>query len=68
MEKIKENVNTKNSNLPISDVIGSKYIWLVKLNKDLLQNKYNLKKAGLYNGVIKNGIENTLLALKDYDM
>ena len=54
--------------LNISDVISSKNMWLEKLKKDLLQNKYNLKKVGLYNGLIKEGIENLLESLKDYDM
>jgi|688.fasta_scaffold08291_28 hypothetical protein len=43
-------------------------LFLEKLKKDLLQNKYNLKKVGLYNGLIKEGIENLLESLKDYDM
>jgi hypothetical protein len=43
-------------------------MWLEKLKKDLLQNKYNLNKVGLYNGLIKEGIENLLESLKDYDM
>jgi hypothetical protein len=55
-------------NLNISDVSDSKNMWLKKLKKDLLQNKYNLKKVGLYNGLIKEGIENLLESLKDYDM
>ena len=46
----------------------NKNMWLEKLQKDLLQNKYNLKKTGLYNGLIKEGIENLLHSLKDYDM
>jgi hypothetical protein len=54
--------------LNISDVISSKNMWLEKLKKDLLQNKYNLKKVGLYNRLIKEGIENLLESLKDYDM
>jgi len=49
-------------------VIRSKNIWLEKLKKDLLQNKYNLNKVGLYNGLIKEGIENLLESLKDYDI
>ena len=40
---------------------------LKKLKKDLLQNKYNLTKLGLYIGLIKQGIENLLIALKDYE-
>ena len=55
-------------NFNISDVISSKNMWLEKLKKDLLQNKYNLNKVGLYNGLIKKGIENLLESLKDYDM
>lgn len=47
---------------------SSKNIWLEKLKKDLLQNKYNLNKVGLYNGLIKEGVENLLESLKDYDM
>ena len=47
---------------------GSKNIFLEKLKKDLLQNKYNLTKAGLYHGLLKEGIENLLVSLKDYDM
>jgi hypothetical protein len=58
----------KTSELNISDVISSKNMWLEKLKKDLLQNKYNLKKVGLYNGLIKEGIENLLESLKDYDV
>jgi len=58
----------KTSELNISDVISSKNMWLEKLQKDLLQNKYNLNKVGLYNGLIKEGIENLLESLKDYDM
>jgi hypothetical protein len=58
----------KTSELNISDVISSKNMWLEKLKEDLLQNKYNLKKVGLYNGFIKEGIENLLESLKDYDM
>lgn len=58
----------KTSELNISDVISSKNMWLKKLKKDLLQNKYNLNKVGLYNGLIKEGIENLLESLKDYDM
>lgn len=42
-------------------------IWLDKLKKDLLQNKYNLEKQGLYIGLIKEGIENLLESLKDYE-
>lgn len=43
--------------------------WLVKLQKDLKQNKYNLKKAGLYTGEIKKGVEKLISVLKeDYDM
>ena len=61
LEEFKENLN-------ISDVISSKNMWLEKLKKDLLQNKYNLNKVGLYNGLIKEGIENLLENLKDYDM
>lgn len=55
-------------NFNISDVISSKNMWLEKLKKDLLQNKYNLNKVGLYNGLIKKGIENLLESLKDYDI
>ena len=55
-------------NLNISDVMSSKNMWLEKLKKDLLQNKYNLTKVGLYNGLLKEGIENLLESLKDYDM
>lgn len=43
-------------------------MWLEKLKKDLKQNKYNLKKVGLYNGLLEEGIENLLISLKDYDM
>lgn len=57
----------KTSELNISDVISSKNMWLEKLKKDLLQNKYNLNKVGLYNGLIKEGIENLLESLKDYE-
>lgn len=45
-----------------------KNMWLEKLQKDLLQNKYNLTKFGLYNGLIEEGTENLLESLKDYDM
>jgi hypothetical protein len=48
--------------------IGCKNTWLVKLKNDLRDNKHNLKKAGLYNGFLKEGIENLLSALKDYDI
>jgi superfamily I DNA and/or RNA helicase len=58
----------KTSEFNISDVISSKNMWLEKLKKDLLQNKYNLNKVGLYNGLIKESIENLLESLKDYDM
>ena len=58
----------ENTELNISDVISSKNIWLKKLKKDLLQNKYNLSKVGLYNGLLKEGIENLLECLKDYDI
>ena len=54
--------------LNLSGVISNKNIWLEKLKKDLLQNKYNLTKVGLYNGSLKEGIENLLESLKDYDM
>ena len=60
--------NESDENLNISDVISRKNMWLEKLQKDLLQNKYNLNKVGLYNGLIKEGIENLLESLKDYDM
>jgi hypothetical protein len=61
-------LNEAPENLNISNVSDSKNMWLEKLKKDLLQNKYNLKKVGLYNGLIKEGIENLLESLKDYDM
>ncbi len=48
--------------------IKIKNMWLVKLKKDLLQNKYNLKKSGLYFGFIKQNIENLLSSLADYDV
>ncbi len=65
LQTFKQNTD---KNLNISDVISSKNMWLEKLKKDLLQNKYNLTKVGLYNGLIKKGIENLLESLKDYDM
>ena len=65
---IREEIQRTQENLNISDVISSKNMWLEKLKKDLLQNKYNLNKVGLYNGLIKEGIENLLESLKDYDM
>jgi hypothetical protein len=70
MEEVNENteLNDTDKKLHISDVISSKNMWLEKLKKDLLQNKYNLNKVGLYNGLIKEGIENLLESLKDYDM
>jgi len=46
----------------------NKNSWLNKLKNDLLQNKYNLTKVGLYNGLLKKNIENLLKILKDYDM
>jgi hypothetical protein len=66
-EEIQKNVIPKKL-YHLSDVISSKNMWLEKLKKDLLQNKYNLKKVGLYNGLIKEGIENLLESLKDYDV
>jgi len=41
--------------------------WLLKLYKDLKQNQYNLKKTGLYTGLIKNGIENLLSVIDDFN-
>jgi hypothetical protein len=41
--------------------------WLKKLKDDLLQNRYNLKQVGLYNNLIKDGIENLLEFLKNYE-
>ena len=67
-KKYIKSFNEATENLNISDVISSKNMWLEKLKKDLLQNKYNLNKVGLYNGLIKEGIENLLISLKDYDM
>lgn len=52
----------------IDNLNESNNIWLKKLKKDLLQNKYNFQKVGLYSGLIKDGIENLLKALNDYDM
>lgn len=57
----KEEIQIKTAN-------DSKNMWLEKLKKDLLQNRYNLKKIGLYNGMIENGMENLFLILKDYDV
>jgi hypothetical protein len=62
-EKQRENIDSSNENLLLSDL--SDVIWLEKLKKDLLQNKYNLNKVGLYNGLIKEGIENLFKSLKD---
>jgi hypothetical protein len=42
--------------------------WLKKLKKDLTQNKYNLKKVGLYSGSIERGIEYLIDSLRDYDL
>lgn len=42
--------------------------WLAKYKKDLLQNKFNLEKAGLFVGLIKESIENSLKVLKDFDI
>jgi len=53
---------------PPSRGIPTQNMWLVKLKEDLLQNKYNLTRAGLYRGLIKQEIENLLINLKDYDM
>lgn len=66
--KTPQELNEASENLNISDVRSSKNMWLEKLKKDLLQNKYNLTKVGLYNGLLKEGIENLLESLKDYDM
>lgn len=44
-----------------------KNMWLEKLKRDLLQNQYNLSKVGLYHGFIKEGIENLLEYLKDFE-
>jgi hypothetical protein len=33
-----------------------------------MQNKYNLKKVGLYMGELEESIEHVLSVLKDYDM
>jgi len=63
-----QSFNEHQEKLNISNVIESKNMWLIKLKEDLLQNKYNLKKTGLYNGLLKDSIENLLLVLKDYDM
>ncbi len=46
----------------------NKNMWLKVLKRDLLQNKYNLKKVGLYDGFLKKGVENLLVSLKDYDI
>ena len=43
--KSRQELNEASENLNISDVISSKNMWLEKLQKDLLQNKYNLKKT-----------------------
>jgi hypothetical protein len=44
-------------------------MWLVKLQKDLKQNKYSLKKTGLYDGLIAEHIDALLNVLKeDYGM
>lgn len=48
---------------------SGKNMWLEKLQKDLKQNKYSLKKAGIYNGLIVKHIESLLKILaEDYDM
>lgn len=48
---------------------SDKNMWLVKLQNDLKQNKYNLKKAGLYRGVLAEQIDLLLDILKeDFDM
>lgn len=47
---------------------NNKNMWLENLKKDLLHHKYCLKKVGLYSGLIKRGVENILISLKDYDM
>ena len=39
-------------------------IWYQKLNKDLKQSKYNLKKNGLYVGRVKFEMEALLYTLK----
>ena len=50
-------------------ITETKNMWLMKLYKDLQQSKYNLKKHNLYQGAIKDGIENLLTVLKsDYDL
>ena len=40
-------------------------IWYEKLNNDLKQSKYNLKKNGLYFGRIKREIEALLYTLHE---
>jgi uncharacterized protein YaaW (UPF0174 family) len=72
-QKYKEGASDRKNGLPNrylqkQEETPQKNIWLEKLKKDLLQNKYNLNKAGLYNGLIKENIENLLKSLKDYDM
>lgn len=70
MDKDSKNSGVCNTykKLHIYNVVSKKNIWLEKLKKDLLQNKYNLTKVGLYNGLLKEGIENLLQNLKDYDI
>jgi hypothetical protein len=59
-------METLNKELVDVEVIRQN-LWLRRLKKDLLQNRYNLKKAGLFNGLLKEGIENLLESLKDYE-
>ena len=42
----------------------NKNLWLRTFKEDLLQNRYNLIKAGLYSGLVKEGVENLLKTLK----
>lgn len=63
-ETIKYNTYTGEE---MSDETTQNYL-LVKLATDLNQSKYNLDKHGLYSGFLKEGIENLLSTLEDYDL
>ena len=73
MMKILELLSHEKSAKEIWDIgLGKKpnyNIWLVKLQKDLKQNKYNLTREGIYLGSVEEHIEALLDILKnDYDM
>jgi len=57
----------KDSIEPDASIVRENF-WLKKLKKDLTQNKYNLKKVGLYSGSIERGIEYLINSLRDYDL